>query len=193
MEIGIPMLLTVIGFCLVFSQNSFKIVLISVYHVNILVDASELNSCYAPLRFILMQIVVMQYLKHIKAWKDAPILERFCILLSIAIIWMYSYILTVGGAYRNVPEKTKESCRTDRAHLISSAPWYTNLVISSIDFHLINNKSNKTSNGSEKTPISAEIHVVRFDLQVSDNISNKLISNLRTFLMSITGSNFPIL
>eukprot|EP00268_Persea_americana_P058950 TRINITY_DN7177_c0_g1_i1.p1 TRINITY_DN7177_c0_g1~~TRINITY_DN7177_c0_g1_i1.p1 ORF type:complete len:521 (+),score=57.99 TRINITY_DN7177_c0_g1_i1:399-1961(+) len=78
-EIGIPMLLTIIGFCL--------------------------------------------YLKHIKTWRDTPVLERFSILLSIAIIWLYSHILTVGGAYANVPEKTKQSCRTDKAHLISSAPW----------------------------------------------------------------------
>ncbi|KAJ8634304.1 hypothetical protein MRB53_027640 [Persea americana] len=78
-EIGIPMLLTIIGFCL--------------------------------------------YLKHIKTWRDTPVLERFSILLSIAIIWLYSHILTVGGAYTNVPEKTKQSCRTDKAHLISSAPW----------------------------------------------------------------------
>ncbi|XP_058093327.1 nucleobase-ascorbate transporter 1-like [Magnolia sinica] len=79
-EIGIPMLLTVIAFCL--------------------------------------------YLKHIRIWKDTPVFERFSILLSIVIIWLYSYLLTVGGAYRHVPEKTKDHCRTDRAYLISSAPWF---------------------------------------------------------------------
>ncbi|XP_077212262.1 nucleobase-ascorbate transporter 1-like isoform X2 [Tasmannia lanceolata] len=78
-EIGIPMLLTVITFCL--------------------------------------------YLKHIKAWRDFPVFERFSILLSITIIWTYSHLLTLGGAYGHVPNKTKNHCRTDRAHLISSAPW----------------------------------------------------------------------
>ncbi|RWR87113.1 nucleobase-ascorbate transporter 1-like protein [Cinnamomum micranthum f. kanehirae] len=89
-EIGIPMLLTIIGFSLVHTDADW---------------------------------CVMQYLKHIKTWRDTPVLERFSILLSIAIIWLYSHILTVGGAYTYVPEKTKQSCRTDKAHLISSAPW----------------------------------------------------------------------
>lgn len=56
--------------------------------------------------------------------RDVPIFERFPVLICVAIIWIYSLILTAGGAYRGRPNKTQISCRTDRANLISTAPWY---------------------------------------------------------------------
>ncbi|KAL5992075.1 hypothetical protein ACLOJK_012989 [Asimina triloba] len=73
---------------------------------------------------LLLLVGLCLYLKHIRIWKDTPVFERFSILLSIVIIWIYAHLLTVGGAYRHAPERTKDHCRTDRAHLISSAPWF---------------------------------------------------------------------
>ena len=64
-----------------------------------------------------------QYLNHIHS-KDLPIFEHFPVLIFITLAWVYAHPLTASGAYKHVPERTKINCRTDRAHLISSAPWY---------------------------------------------------------------------
>lgn len=71
---------------------------------------------------LILFIVASQYLKHITVIQ-VPILERYALLLSIAVIWAYAHILTVGGAYNHRPELTQFHCRTDRSGLISSAPW----------------------------------------------------------------------
>ncbi|KAL9257757.1 Nucleobase-ascorbate transporter 2-like protein [Drosera capensis] len=63
------------------------------------------------------------YLKHIQLKKQLPILERFALILSIAVIWAYAHILTTSGAYKHRPEKIQISCRTDMANLISGASW----------------------------------------------------------------------
>ncbi|CAN6447102.1 unnamed protein product [Victoria cruziana] len=73
---------------------------------------------------LLVTIGVSQYLKHVRPFKDVPIFERFPLLICITIMWLYSHILTAGGAYRHSPVKTQFHCRTDKAHLISSAPWF---------------------------------------------------------------------
>ena len=65
----------------------------------------------------------MQYLKHYRPFRDIPIFERFPVLICVTIVWIYSVILTAGGAYRHRPMRTQINCRTDRANLISSAPW----------------------------------------------------------------------
>lgn len=49
--------------------------------------------------------------------------DRFAVVLSISIVWVYAYLLTVGGAYKNRPPLTQYHCRTDRAGLISAAHW----------------------------------------------------------------------
>jgi hypothetical protein len=66
--------------------------------------------------------VVSQYLKNIQI-KEIPILERFSLFICVALVWAYAQILTSGGAYKNSAEVTQNNCRTDRANLISSAPW----------------------------------------------------------------------
>ncbi|CAA7410248.1 unnamed protein product [Spirodela intermedia] len=73
-----------------------------------------------PMLFLF--ISVSQYLKHIQV-RHVPVLERFALLISVTIVWVYAHLLTAGGAYKNRPELTQVNCRTDRAHLISSAPW----------------------------------------------------------------------
>lgn len=65
----------------------------------------------------------MQYLKRIHPIAH-HICERFALLLCIGLIWAFAAILTAAGAYNNVGDQTKMSCRTDRSFLISSAPWY---------------------------------------------------------------------
>ncbi|XP_068645071.1 nucleobase-ascorbate transporter 2 [Aristolochia californica] len=71
---------------------------------------------------LILFVAFSQYLKRFQARK-IPILERFALLLTITIIWAYAHLLTASGAYRHRPEKTQNNCRTDRANLISSAPW----------------------------------------------------------------------
>ncbi|RWW18519.1 hypothetical protein GW17_00017496 [Ensete ventricosum] len=73
---------------------------------------------------LLMLIGLSQYLKHYRPFRDIPIFERFPVLICVTVIWIYSLILTAGGAYNHRPTKTQDSCRTDRANLISSAPWF---------------------------------------------------------------------
>ncbi|KVH93096.1 hypothetical protein Ccrd_004859 [Cynara cardunculus var. scolymus] len=82
------------------------------------------NCVEIGLPMLLLVIGVSQYLKHTRLLKDLPIFERFPLLICISIIWIYSIILTASGAYRNKPNATQMSCRTDRANLISTAPWF---------------------------------------------------------------------
>ncbi|GAU30298.1 hypothetical protein TSUD_385190 [Trifolium subterraneum] len=71
---------------------------------------------------LLLFIVFSQYLKNFNA-RQLPILERFALLISTTMIWAYAHLLTESGVYKNSPELTQHNCRTDRANLISSAPW----------------------------------------------------------------------
>ncbi|CAH9072750.1 unnamed protein product [Cuscuta epithymum] len=73
---------------------------------------------------LLLVIGLSQYLKHVKPVRDFPVFERFPILICVTIMWIYSTILTAGGAYRGKPLHTQLSCRTDRANIISTAPWF---------------------------------------------------------------------
>ncbi|KAF5201062.1 Nucleobase-ascorbate transporter like [Thalictrum thalictroides] len=71
---------------------------------------------------LILFIAFSQYLKHFQA-KHLPILERFALVISITVIWAYAHLLTASGAYKHRPIKTQVNCRTDKAHLIASAPW----------------------------------------------------------------------
>ncbi|KAG1326640.1 nucleobase-ascorbate transporter 6 [Cocos nucifera] len=51
------------------------------------------------------------------------VFDRFAVIFSVAIVWLYAFILTVGGAYRNAAPKTQQHCRTDRSGLVGGAPW----------------------------------------------------------------------
>ncbi|KAK3015760.1 hypothetical protein RJ639_005494 [Escallonia herrerae] len=107
-EIGIPMLLLVIGVSQVSGikkeRNNASLYIV-------------ILTCHAT------NSSVLQYLKHVRLLKDMPIFERFPVLICVAIIWIYSILLTASGAYRGKPLKTQISCRTDKADLISTAPW----------------------------------------------------------------------
>ncbi|TVU35054.1 hypothetical protein EJB05_16922 [Eragrostis curvula] len=71
---------------------------------------------------LILFVVLSQYLKNVQI-KEVPILERFSLFICIALVWAYAQILTSGGAYKHSSVVTQISCRTDRANLISSAPW----------------------------------------------------------------------
>ncbi|XP_041013740.1 nucleobase-ascorbate transporter 4 [Juglans microcarpa x Juglans regia] len=71
---------------------------------------------------LIILVVLSQYISSMIKSKRA-IFDRYAVLLSVAIVWVYAEILTVAGAYDNRSLKTQISCRTDRAGLISASPW----------------------------------------------------------------------
>ncbi|RXH86302.1 hypothetical protein DVH24_017355 [Malus domestica] len=71
---------------------------------------------------LILFVAFSQYLKNFHA-RQLPVLERFALLISITVIWAYAHLLTASGAYKHRPDITQVNCRTDRANLISSAPW----------------------------------------------------------------------
>ncbi|XP_075480927.1 nucleobase-ascorbate transporter 3-like [Primulina tabacum] len=80
------------------------------------------NCMEIGLPMLILLIVSQQYLQHIHS-VARPMVERYALLVCVAVVWAFAAILTVAGAYNNVREQTKLSCRTDRSHLMSSAPW----------------------------------------------------------------------
>ncbi|KAI3464052.1 hypothetical protein Pfo_020715 [Paulownia fortunei] len=71
---------------------------------------------------LIILVLFSQYLVHlIRPGKN--IFDRFAVIFSVVIVWIYAHLLTVGGAYNGRPPKTQTSCRTDRAGLIDAAPW----------------------------------------------------------------------
>ncbi|KAK9947167.1 hypothetical protein M0R45_012601 [Rubus argutus] len=80
------------------------------------------NCVELGLPMLILLVISQQYLKRIIPRAHA-ILERFALLLCVGIVWSFAAILTEAGAYKNVGEQTKQSCRTDHSYLISSAPW----------------------------------------------------------------------
>ncbi|XP_021724069.1 nucleobase-ascorbate transporter 2 [Chenopodium quinoa] len=71
---------------------------------------------------LILFVVFSQYLKHFQV-RRLPMLERFALVLSVTVIWAYAHLLTASGAYKHRPAKTQMNCRTDKANLISTAPW----------------------------------------------------------------------
>ncbi|XP_058069288.1 nucleobase-ascorbate transporter 3 [Magnolia sinica] len=83
----------------------------------------EVGKCIEiGLPMLVLLVVSQQYLKNIHE-RAHSLMERFGLLFSILVIWCFAAILTGSGAYKSVPEKTKQHCRTDRSHLTASAPW----------------------------------------------------------------------
>lgn len=71
---------------------------------------------------IVLLVLISQYLPRLI--KSKPHLcERFAVLFSVAIVWLYAQLLTSTAVYNHKPAATQLSCRTDRAGLISEASW----------------------------------------------------------------------
>lgn len=64
----------------------------------------------------------MQYLRHFH-YRGVHFFELFPVIIGVAIVWAYAAILTVAGAYDHASELGQIHCRTDRAGLVSAAPW----------------------------------------------------------------------
>ncbi|XP_010556259.1 PREDICTED: nucleobase-ascorbate transporter 7 [Tarenaya hassleriana] len=71
---------------------------------------------------IILLVIFSRYIPHVMRG-ERHVFDRFAVIFSVVIVWIYAHLLTVGGAYRNTGIKTQMSCRTDRAGLISAAPW----------------------------------------------------------------------
>ncbi|TXG56355.1 hypothetical protein EZV62_017668 [Acer yangbiense] len=71
---------------------------------------------------IIFLVIFSQYLPHIVRG-ERHVFDRFAVIFSVAIVWVYAHLLTVGGAYKNTGPKTQISCRTDRSGMIGAAPW----------------------------------------------------------------------
>ncbi|KAJ8461729.1 hypothetical protein OPV22_034655 [Ensete ventricosum] len=71
---------------------------------------------------LVLLVIVSQYVPHAIHWKK-NIFDRFAVIFSVPIVWLYAFILTVGGAYRHAAQKTQQHCRTDRSGLVAASPW----------------------------------------------------------------------
>ncbi|GAB2240721.1 hypothetical protein Droror1_Dr00021239 [Drosera rotundifolia] len=72
---------------------------------------------------LIVLVLIAQYLPHDVLRFRKNIFERFAVIFSVAIVWIYAYFLTVGGAYNNAAPRTRATCRTDSSGLIEAAPW----------------------------------------------------------------------
>ncbi|KAK6266623.1 hypothetical protein QUC31_017460 [Theobroma cacao] len=71
---------------------------------------------------IIVMVFISQFLpRYIESKR--PIYDRFAVLFSVAITWLFAQLLTSASVYKHKPENTQISCRTDRVGLLSSAPW----------------------------------------------------------------------
>ncbi|XP_022727220.1 nucleobase-ascorbate transporter 6-like isoform X2 [Durio zibethinus] len=71
---------------------------------------------------LILIVFISQYMPHvIKSGRH--LFDRFAVVFSVVVVWIYAHLLTVGGAYNGKAPKTQVSCRTDRAGLIDAAPW----------------------------------------------------------------------
>ncbi|XP_072953732.1 nucleobase-ascorbate transporter 6-like [Typha angustifolia] len=71
---------------------------------------------------IILLVIFSQYIPH-AIHAEKPVFDRFAVLFTVTIVWLYAYLLTVGGAYRHAAPKTQLHCRTDRSGLVGGAPW----------------------------------------------------------------------
>ncbi|CAD5167626.1 unnamed protein product [Musa acuminata subsp. malaccensis] len=71
---------------------------------------------------IILLVVFSQYIPHALR-SEKPVFDRFAVIFSVTIVWLYAYFLTVGGAYKHSPPKTQLHCRTDRSGLVGGSPW----------------------------------------------------------------------
>ncbi|XP_008810107.2 nucleobase-ascorbate transporter LPE1-like [Phoenix dactylifera] len=71
---------------------------------------------------LVLLIFFSQYVPHAIGRRRA-IFDRFAVLITVALVWAYAYILTVAGAYKHRPPQTQFSCRADRSGLLRASKW----------------------------------------------------------------------
>lgn len=74
------------------------------------------------LPMLIFLVIFSQYIPHLMSGQS-HIFDRFAVIFSVVIVWIYAHLLTVGGAYKHTPTNTQNSCRTDRSGIIGSATW----------------------------------------------------------------------
>ncbi|KAG5110002.1 hypothetical protein JHK82_039225 [Glycine max] len=77
-----------------------------------IIQASRYNSYTDP----------YEYLNRYIGTKK-PIFDRYSVLFTVSSAWLFALFLTSCTLYNHKPESTQNSCRTDRAGLMSAAPW----------------------------------------------------------------------
>lgn len=78
---------------------------------------------FSAILVILTFLHVLQYLSRFinTKWQ---IFDRFAVMFSVAIVWLFAQILTSSGVYDNKPASTQMSCCTDRSGLLAASPWW---------------------------------------------------------------------
>ncbi|KAL4633940.1 hypothetical protein ACB092_04G160200 [Castanea dentata] len=71
---------------------------------------------------LVVLVFISQYLPHV-IHLGRHLFDRFAVIFTVVIVWIYAHLLTVGGAYNGASPTTQNTCRTDRAGLIDGAPW----------------------------------------------------------------------
>ncbi|CAN1793433.1 Putative nucleobase-ascorbate transporter 10 [Linum perenne] len=71
---------------------------------------------------VIIMVFITHYLPHYVKTKR-PLCDRFGLLFSVPIVWLYSQLLTSSGVYEGKSVVTQLSCRTDRSGLVTAAPW----------------------------------------------------------------------
>ncbi|XP_021729759.1 nucleobase-ascorbate transporter 5-like [Chenopodium quinoa] len=108
-----------VQFCVLMDNYLFSwqiVVNICIWHLQFKTLLLSIN--YAMFWVFFGQQYVSTFLKT-----NRQIFDRYAIIFSTAIIWVYALILTLSGVYNNKPPATQLSCRTDRAGLIHEADW----------------------------------------------------------------------
>jgi xanthine/uracil permease len=71
---------------------------------------------------LLIILLFSQFLKH-HHFREHHFFELYPIIIGVVIVWVYATILTVAGAYDHASALGQIHCRTDRAGIVSTAPW----------------------------------------------------------------------
>ncbi|KAM5565897.1 putative nucleobase-ascorbate transporter 10 [Rosa sericea] len=71
---------------------------------------------------LIIVVFISQYLSRFinTKWQ---IFDRFAVVFSVGIVWLFAQLLTSSGVYDNKPASTQMSCRTDRSGLLAASPW----------------------------------------------------------------------
>ncbi|CAL1357896.1 unnamed protein product [Linum trigynum] len=70
---------------------------------------------------VIIMVFITQYLPHYVKSKR-PLCDRFGLLFSVPIVWLFAQLLTSSGVYDHKYVVTQLSCRTDRSGFVSAAP-----------------------------------------------------------------------
>ncbi|CAO2819682.1 unnamed protein product [Amaranthus hypochondriacus] len=71
---------------------------------------------------LIIMLIFSQYVSSFVK-TNRLIFDRYALIFSIAIVWIYALILTSTGVYNHKPPTTQLNCRTDSAGLIQEAAW----------------------------------------------------------------------